>query len=144
MMALWTRSTAATRGSLSRPGYICYFEQAVAVADSGYGGDGTMLLLFAVSGRRWLDLRQFASQPMHRPLSVACNDVRRELDAVRRRQHWSGFPVRPLVHGVGNVHQPVPTAGHIRSMSVTAAGTLHVLDAYRRRLVILSPLPGLA
>ena len=104
----------------------------LAVADSGYGGNGAVLLL--VDGE--LDQSSNCTLPMDRPLSVAFHNDSQTLFAADSSGYVYQFNLSSMERQFA--HRPVPAATHILSMSVSGLGNVYALDWYSRRLIILS------
>ena len=118
------------------PCSLVYFDSALGLvfADSAYGGVG-VVALFDPEPVPHIYNPFHATPPMFRPHSVTVDPADFLLYAADSNGHVFEFSL--FTFNQRAVHQPVPTASHIVSMTVSA-GNVYMVDAYSRRLVILS------
>ena len=126
---------------LVEPAGIAYIDAAfgIALADSAYNGTGHVVLFDHVHVTVWRTFEVLPSSPaMLRPHSVTYHPATLSLYVADSNGHV--FLFSPTSESNKNlaVYRPVPTASHIVSMTVSERRNLYLLDAYSRRLIIVS------
>ena len=111
-------------------------EFGIFVADSGYNGTGALIALASNAQTYYTILPENTTPPMFRPLSVAYDGGTRLMYAADSNGYVFQFALVDFKQQAA--HRPVPTASHIVSMTANADSYLYMLDAYSRRLIILS------
>ena len=104
----------------------------VIVADAGYQNTGAVIVLGTLRGDL---IGTYQPDRMYRPLSVAADINNGQLYAAD--SNGLVFQLDWVTLETTLVHQPVPAATHIRSMTVTHNGLVYMLDLYSRRLIVL-------
>ena len=105
------------------------------VVDSGYGGSGAVVQLDYLHGSV-VHVFNDTTPPMFRPLTVAVDAAAQIVYTADSHGYVFQFDLNPP-YVQQAVHQPIPAATHISSMTVSPDGTLYMIDAYSRRLVLL-------
>ena len=114
------------------------------MADSGYNGTGAVLLLDGLDANIPPVILPQSSPPMFRPLTIALDDENDQLyvadsnGLVFQYDLGSDPPVQTFLH------QPVPAAHNVLSMTAGSASDMYLLDVYSRRVIILAAADTLA
>ena len=107
------------------------------VADSAYNGTGAVIQVDALTGSKSKLVLNSTQPPMFRPLSLTYDSPKKHLYVADSNGYVFQIAVASLPYTQLAVHQAVPTARSIVSMTVGARG-VYMVDSYSRRLVILS------
>ena len=109
------------------------------VVDRAYNGTGAVIELdcFTYQNCTWTVLSQ-TTPPMFRPLSLTVDTTNSRLYVADSNGHVFQIDVSNPPYTQQAVHQAVPAARSIVSMTVSSRGHVYMLDSYSRRLVILS------
>ena len=107
----------------------------IGVADSGYNTAGAVILFDADHVEIYYIFND-TTPPMFRPLSVAFNFGSQQLYAADSNGRVFQFDIHS--GSLQAVHRTVPASSHVVSMTVSANGNLYMVDAYSRRLTIVS------
>ena len=119
-------------------------DQKLYMADSGYNGTGAVLLLNGLDANNAPVALPQSSPSMFRPLTIALDDENDQLyvadsnGLVFQYDLGSDPPVQTFLH------QPVPAAHNVLSMTAGSASDMYLLDVYSRRVIILAAADTLA
>ena len=111
------------------------WDTSLCVADTAYNTVGAVLLLEGSTGRLH-GLLSNSAPSMLGPVSVTFDKWHHALYAADSNGLVFQFSLQ-LVNYYQTVHQPIPAASNIPSMTVSGDGNLYVIDSYSRRLIIL-------
>ena len=117
-----------------------YATAPLLVVDSAYNGTGAVMELDCFLQRNKTVFNQ-TTPPMFRPLSLTVDTTdgfNRRLYVADSNGHVFQIDITSLPYTQQAVHQAVPAARSIVSMTVSSRGHVYMLDSYSRRLVILS------
>ena len=112
--------------------------QTLYVADSGYNGAGAVLLLNGLDANIPAIALPQSSPHMYRPLTVAADTGLSRLYVSDSNGLVFQYDLGSSPHMQREVHQPVPAAHTILSMTAGRYSTMYLLDVYSRRLIIVS------
>ena len=121
------------------PGCIMHVDghAELYMVDSGYNGNGAFILLDSSTGAYGLAIND-TTPPMFRPLSLTVDTSNSLLYVADSNGYVFQFSTVIWPYTQQAVHQAVPAATSIVSMTVSGYGHVYMLDSYSRRLIVLS------